>query len=535
MGNCCQSSVNNFQEINYYNKRHLHINRKNNRLKNVLHEKLQENNNANIISLSSKKNDSKIMIKSYIKNKCSPIVKKCNSFYDSELTLNKKNYFNYNNGIINLYEEYLEKLKIVYNKLDIIKINTIGLNQLWNMYKYSLNNNNFLNNYLLIDNRDKIQRNENFLNYFRILNYSIKDILMLNKTITNQIKLLEIIKEIKELIFKKNIIVIVSINEIEIIKELINFSIDNSFYFNLYVLNIDLNYNKIATSYNLNNYSNATEEAFINNLNSNKQIRNFNNRFESYLSLDKLDNSLKPISNKINNKNFKSNNLIDNSTNTFDISFINKSMLEDSFNNKFMLENLDLFEFIQFPYILINLKNYAVNSNKALFFDYMLDKGNSTFVKYLYSNKYNQHSLNYKKMSKNKFFRFNNFYKIKCVYEIYYNSYEENFNLEKNRKKVNNKAIITKQSFNIKSIDDIIFNINVILQNINAMYNITSKNKSIYLLLDKTIPIKTQIYLMVIIVYKLTNMDYNKFFNQFIMSIYYIGFCLENIQNLKLE
>jgi hypothetical protein len=108
-------------------------------------------------------------------------------------------------------------------------ITTYSIEQLWNICKYH-NDDYTSSEYLLLDVRESAKRKENFLKKFRMINYTLPELKMLNSTA---------IAKFKKYIAEKFIIIVSDVKSIETVDETVGFLIDMDIRIKLCLLDTD--------------------------------------------------------------------------------------------------------------------------------------------------------------------------------------------------------------------------------------------------------------------------------------------------------
>ena len=180
-----------------------------------------------------------------------------------------------------------------------------------------------------------------------------------------------------------------------------------------------------------------------------------------------------------------------------------------------MLKQLDCLVFDFLPYILIPLKCYPeIGSNKIIFFDYFDNDNRSLILKYLMSKKASSNYLNDDINKNQSVISFIKFYRIGAVCSFTSTNKFKQYTLKNDT--------IKQKSLLLKSMIDLIKNIDQVIRIFNEMRAIVNKNKSFLILFDRSINKEVQVFILLICIFKITGTKPSQIHEQGYESLIYI-------------
>lgn len=373
-------------------------------------------------------------------------------------------------------------------------IEKISLEQLWNIVKF-YQFDTFKNKNIILD----LRKNPTsiFIKYFTHISYKIEEMLVFNQ---------ERLLMIKNFLYSKSVLILLDYksNDIESLDMFIEFVIKNNFKTCIKIVNYNFEENDIGIHNNSNimSYGNSSSKATKQQQNASKNEEDIKKKYDNEIN----SNSNNSYFNSLYLNKAKSQNLNNMLSHNNSDKYNSSSYISEGINKLFLINNIDIKEFEEFPYILSSLKYFSTSvSDKMIFFDYY-DKFNS-LLNHLLGEKYINDEISDKEILNNYYYRFGKYYKISGI--IIFSKMRNSKSTSKPRFFHNNKFMINRIT-SISSFKDIENNIQEILNTILIMRSLLLKNKSIIFYFDKEFSSDIQIYLVLIIIYKLTDVKPSK-------------------------
>lgn len=425
----------------------------------------------------------------------------------------------------------IHKYKIFYN-LNKEFIDKISLEQIWNITKFH-GFNHTESKFIVLDLRSI--RNNSFLKHYNRINYKIEEIASFQY---------EKLERFKAFLYNKTVLLLLDMNQkTDLVDIFVEILVKNEFSVLIKIVNYCFGQGEEENSSNSNKEKDQEQSQGDKSSTTKERRREGSSDMSNpYSNNNKYFNSnyIELNSTNINNSNTtikdsKDSNAIDMNSNSFnntrkDGTKKNQSsnnpsfkgcgttpFIKESINKLFISNNIDTFEFNDFPYIMASLKYFnQANSDKMIFFDYF--KKNNPLIRHIVDERFTSESLSDKETLENKYFRFSKYYKISGII-IFSPSFARSNQLSKFVQ--NNKIIINKIS-SVSSFSDIAANLQEIVNSMLVMRSLLLKNKSVMFYFDSGLSKETINFLVMIVIYKLTDVKPMKLINYVIDNYFFV-------------